>query len=124
MRMTILAGLIVGVSLAFQSAHGAQARNKGGQAAAVVHPRRFRARRLPQQEALARRGSGTVGDRLALRVHPKTEGERMSFTEEFGYLPPELVFRMHGLVEAPHNRLGSGPKFRACAILNSANSPV
>ena len=55
MRMTILAGLIVGVSLAFQSAHGAQARNKGGQAAAVVHPRRFRARRLPQQEALARR---------------------------------------------------------------------
>ncbi len=48
----------------------------------------------------------------------------MSFTEEFGYLPPELVFRMHGLVEAPHNRLGSGPKFRACAILNSANSPV
>jgi uncharacterized membrane protein YdcZ (DUF606 family) len=36
MRLTIIAGLMVGISLAIQSAHNAQARARVGQAASTV----------------------------------------------------------------------------------------
>jgi hypothetical protein len=47
----------------------------------------------------------------------------MDLEDEFGFLPRELVFRAHSLIAAFHSRHGSGPKFRAGSLLNSANSP-
>ena len=47
----------------------------------------------------------------------------MSFADEFSFLPPELVFRTHRLIEAFHGQHGSGPRFRANSFLNSVNSP-
>jgi hypothetical protein len=44
MRLTIVAGLMVGLALAFQSVHGAHAVPKAGQSAGAV-----RVLRLPQQ---------------------------------------------------------------------------
>jgi hypothetical protein len=45
------------------------------------------------------------------------------FEEEFGFLPPELIYKCHQLVKGFHARKGSGPAFVAACMMFSAESP-
>jgi hypothetical protein len=45
------------------------------------------------------------------------------FTNEFGFLPPELLFKSHEFVRAYHDRRGSGWLFVKPSILSSRHSP-
>jgi hypothetical protein len=46
-----------------------------------------------------------------------------NFWEEFGFIPPELLYKCDGIVRAFHRARGSGQDFVAAALAFSAGSP-
>jgi hypothetical protein len=46
-----------------------------------------------------------------------------NFWEEFGFIPPELLYKCDGIVRAFHKARGSGQDFVAASLLFSAGSP-
>src|SRR5260370_5296017 len=45
------------------------------------------------------------------------------FREEFGFIPPELLYKCHQLVKAFHAQRGSNKEFVAASVMYSAESP-
>ena len=45
------------------------------------------------------------------------------FLEEFGFIPPELLYKCDGFVKAFHGARGSGRNFVAASAMFSAESP-
>jgi hypothetical protein len=45
------------------------------------------------------------------------------FREQFGFIPPELLYKCDGIVRAFHDARGSGKDFVAASALSSAGSP-
>jgi hypothetical protein len=46
-----------------------------------------------------------------------------NFWEEFGFIPPELLYKCDGIVRALHKARGSGQDFVSASLLFSAGSP-
>jgi hypothetical protein len=46
-----------------------------------------------------------------------------NFWEEFGFIPPELLYKCDGIVRAFHKARGSGQEFVSASLLSSAGNP-